>query len=125
MRTCHLGVPLQASRRRQLLNERVFIDPRGSRGSSRSGGFLKMRLGMNNQLLRKSALRMAPLALVSATGLHAQWAQPYGYYDDYGRAMHHHQRDEKHELNEHQREERRYYGNTGNSGSIRKRNLVG
>jgi len=55
---------------------------------------------------------MAPLALVSATGLHAQWAQPYGYYDDYGRAMHHHQRDEKRALNEHQREERRYYGNS-------------
>jgi len=50
-----------------------------------------MRLGMINQLLRKIAHRMAPLALVSAACLHAQWAQPCGYYDDYGRAMHHHQ----------------------------------
>src|SRR5215471_21666797 len=63
-----------------------------------------------SQLLRKVALRIAPLALLSATGLHAQqWAQPYG---DYGHAMRHHQHDEERELKEHQREERRYYGNS-------------
>jgi hypothetical protein len=48
----------------------------------------------NSNLLRKAALSIAPVAILSATPLNAQWGQPYGYYDDYDRAWRHHQRDE-------------------------------
>ena len=70
-----------------------------------------MKFGVSN-LLRKSVLWIAPMALLSATAAHAQWAQSYGYYDDYGHAMRHHERDEKRDLKQHQREERWYYGNS-------------
>jgi len=65
---------------------------------------------MNNQLFRKAALWIAPLGLLSGTALHAQWASPYGYYEDY--AARHHHRDEKRDLKQHQRDERRYYGDS-------------
>jgi hypothetical protein len=73
------------------------------------GGFA-MRFGFNN-LLRKAVLSIAPVALLFGTAAHAQWAQPYGYYDDYD-ALRHHQDDEKHALRDHQREERWYYGDS-------------
>lgn len=56
-------------------------------------------------------LCVAPLALLGGAAAQAQWAQPYGY-DDYGHAMRHHQRDEKRDLKEHQREERWNYGDS-------------
>src|SRR5437879_3363591 len=69
-----------------------------------------MRFGINSQLFRKAALWIAPLGLLSATTLHAQWASPYGYDDGY--ATRYHQKHEKRDLKEHQREERRYYGDS-------------
>ncbi len=66
-----------------------------------------MKFG-NSNWLRSAVLSTAPMALLSAPGAHAQWAQPYGHYDDYGHARRHHQRDEKRDLKEHQQDERWY-----------------
>src|SRR5262249_33609050 len=71
-----------------------------------------MSFGLKTQLLRKAALWIIPVGLLSGTAVHAQWAQPYGYYDNYDHAMRHHQRDEKGDLKQHQREERWYYGDS-------------
>jgi hypothetical protein len=70
-----------------------------------------MRFAISN-LLRKAVLSIAPVAFLSATAAHAQWAQPYGYQDDYDHALRYHQRDEKHALRDHQRAERWYYGDS-------------
>lgn len=67
-----------------------------------------MKLG-NGNLLRKVVLLAAPIVLVGAT---TAQAQSYGYYDDYGHATRNHQRDEKRDLKEHQRQERWNYGNS-------------
>ena len=66
----------------------------------------------NSNWLRSAVLWIAPMALLSAPAAHAQWAQAYGYYDDYGHARRDHKLDEKRDLKEHQREERWYYGNS-------------
>ena len=71
-----------------------------------------MMSGINSNLLRKAVLSIAPVAILGATPLNAQWGQPNGYYDDYDRALRHHQRDEKRALREHQREERWSYGDS-------------
>ena len=72
-----------------------------------------MRFSINSNLLRKAVFWMPPVALLSAPAAHGQWPQPYdGYYNDYDRALRHHERDEKRALKEHQREERRYYGDS-------------
>jgi hypothetical protein len=71
-----------------------------------------MRFSIKGNLLRKAVLWTAPLGLLSGTALHAQWAPQYGYYDNYDHAMRHHQRDEKRDLKQHQREERWYYGDS-------------
>ena len=66
----------------------------------------------NTTFLRKAILWLAPMTLLSGTAAHAQWAQPYGYYDDYGHATRGHEREERWyygnswELRQHQREER-------------------
>jgi hypothetical protein len=75
-------------------------------------GGLQMRFPKSIQLIRKAAFWIIPLGLLSATAANAQWAQPYGYYDDYDHAMRHHERDEKRALKQHQREERWYYGDS-------------
>jgi len=67
-----------------------------------------MKLAIDNQLFRKADLWVAPLGLLSGT---AQWASPYGYYDD-EHATRHHQWHEKRDLREHQRDERRYHGDS-------------
>ena len=67
-----------------------------------------MRL-VNTNLLKRAILLMAPMALLVPTAAHAQWAPSYGYYDH---ATRHHQRDEKRDLKEHQREERWQYGDS-------------
>jgi hypothetical protein len=69
-----------------------------------------MMSGINRNLLRKAALSIIPVALLSVTPVNAQWRQPYG--SDYDRALRHHQRDEKRALGEHQREERWNYGDS-------------
>ena len=69
---------------------------------------------LDSHLLRKAALWIAPLALLSGASVYAQNRDFYqGYlFDDYDHATRHHQRDEKRALREHQREERYYYGNS-------------
>ena len=71
-----------------------------------------MKFGINRNLLSKAVLWMAPVALLSAAALYAQWPQSYGYNEDYDHALRHHQRDEKRALRDHQREERWYYGDS-------------
>jgi hypothetical protein len=69
-----------------------------------------MSFGINNHLLRKAALWIVPMGLLSGTTMYAQSGPQYGYYDDED-AMRHHQHHEKRDLKEHQREERYLYGN--------------
>ena len=71
-----------------------------------------MKFGISRNLLSKTVLWMAPVALLTATALYAQWPQSYGYNEDYDHALRHHQRDEKRALRDHQREERWYYGDS-------------
>lgn len=71
-----------------------------------------MNFNIRSNLLRRTVLWIAPLGLLGATSLHAQWAQQYGYYGGYDHALRHHQRDEKRALRDHQREERWYYGDS-------------
>ncbi len=68
-----------------------------------------MRFGFSTQLLRKAALWIIPVGLLSGTAVDAQWAPQYGYYDNHDDATRHHHRDEKRDLRQHQREERWYY----------------
>ena len=70
-----------------------------------------MMSGLKTQLLRKAAFWIIPVGLLSGTAVHAQWAQPYGY-SDRDHAMRHHERDEKRDLKQHQREERWNYGDS-------------
>jgi hypothetical protein len=65
-----------------------------------------MNFRINSHLLRKAALWMVPLAFLSGTTMYAQ--SGYGYDDDH--AVRHHQKHEKRDLKEHQREERYLYG---------------
>jgi hypothetical protein len=71
-----------------------------------------MRFPKSTQLIRKATLWIIPLGLLSGTAVHAQWAPQYGYYDSYDHATRHHQREEKRDLKQHQREERWYYGDS-------------
>jgi hypothetical protein len=61
---------------------------------------------LNNDSIRKAALLIAPLGLLSGGTLLA-----HDSYAD-GRSTQYHQQDEKQALKEHQREERKYYGNS-------------
>jgi hypothetical protein len=62
-----------------------------------------MNFSINGHLLRKAALWIVPLAFLSGATTYAQ----DGYYDD-EHALRHHQRHEKRDLKQHQREERYY-----------------
>lgn len=73
----------------------------------KSRGFA-MRL-INSNRRKRAILWIAPMTLLVPTAAHAQWAPSYGYYD-HDHSTRHHQRDEKRDLREHQREERWQYG---------------
>jgi hypothetical protein len=67
-----------------------------------------MKLSINSHLLRKAALWIVPMGFLSGTSMYAQWGPHYGYEDEH--AVRHHQRHEKRDLKDHQREERYRYG---------------
>ncbi len=69
-----------------------------------------MNFRISSHLLRKAVLLVVPLGLLSGTTMNAQWGSPYGWDDDHG--LRHHQKHEKRDLKQHQREERYYYGDS-------------